>query len=362
MAKFRVIQPHFHTYRYLCRPKKETMKKTVALLGFMFLMMPMLGAQDIPAGYRRDILGEDFICKTIDMADDYEGKVVATLVRTKEQPATGTALLYVHGYNDYFFQAEMARFFNNNGYRFYAVDLRKYGRSKLPNQYPFMVRDLNEYFADIDSAVAQMKREGCTQIALMAHSTGGLITSLYCQKHKDNLPFYAIVLNSPFLDMNLGHIVEKVGVPVVARMGKKSPNKKLNGGMSTAYAESLLSNHHGEWQFDTAWKHVIAPPLTASWIRAIHLGQKELQKGLDIPCPILVMHSHRSVYGKKWKAEYQSGDGVLDVKDIEKYGRNLGPKAQTLTIENGLHDLALSAKPVREKFYAEALSFLNREK
>ncbi|MDE6694891.1 MAG: alpha/beta hydrolase, partial [Bacteroidales bacterium] len=197
------------------------MKKTIALLGFVFLMMTMLRAQSVPEGYRKDILGENFISKTIDMADDYEGQVVATLVRTKEQPATGTALLYVHGYNDYFFQAEMAHFFNNNGYRFYALDLRKYGRSKLPHQYPFMVLDLNEYFADIDSAVAQMKREGCTQIALMAHSTGGLITSLYCQENKDRLPFFAIVFNSPFLDMNLGHLAEKVGIPAVARMGKK---------------------------------------------------------------------------------------------------------------------------------------------
>ena len=335
------------------------MKKTIALLGFAFLTLTTLRAQSVPEGYRKDILGEDFISKTIDMADDYEGKVVTTLVRTKEQPATGTAMLYVHGYNDYFFQAEMAHFFNNNGYRFYALDLRKYGRSKLEHQYPFMVLDLNEYFADIDSAVAQMKREGCTQIALMAHSTGGLITSLYCQEHKDNLPFFAIVFNSPFLDMNLGHLVEKVGIPAVARMGKKSPHKKVNGGLSTAYAESLLENHHGEWQFDTTWKYPVAPALTASWIRAIHLGQKELQKGLDIPCPILVMHSHRSVYGKKWKPEHQSGDGVLDVKDIEKYGKTLGPKAQTLTIENGLHDLALSAKPVRERFYRESLGFLN---
>ncbi|MDE5609929.1 MAG: hypothetical protein K2I66_06080 [Bacteroidales bacterium] len=43
------------------------------------------------------------------------------------------------------------------------------------------------------------------------------------------------------------------------------------------------------------------------------------------------------------------------------WGKSIG-KAQTLTIENGLYDLALSAKSVREKFYAEALAFLNREK
>lgn len=335
------------------------MKKTLLLSILAWAILSGADAQTIPQGYRADILGEGFICKTFEMEDDYEGKVVATLVRTTEQPATTKALLYVHGYNDYFFQSEMADFFNRNGYRFYAIDLRKYGRSKLPHQYPFMVMDLKEYHADIDSAVAQMRREGCRQIALMAHSTGGLITSLYCHENKDRLPFFAIVLNSPFLDMNLGKIVEKIGIPAVARMGKKSPYKKVNGGLSTAYAESLLANHHGEWMFDTSWKYPVAPKLTASWIRAIHLGQEQLQKGLQIPCPILVMHSHQSVYGKKWKAAHQSGDGVLDVKDIRKYGKELGPQARTLAIQDGLHDLALSRKPVRERFYAESLSFLN---
>lgn len=335
------------------------MKKTIALLGLAFLSITMLHAQAIPEGYQKDILGEDFISKTFTMQDDYEGKVVCTLVRPRRQPVSSAAILYVHGYNDYFFQSEMARFFTENGYCFYAVDLRKYGRSKLPHQYPFTVRDLNEYFADIDSAVAQIRREGCREIALMAHSTGGLITALYCQARRTDMPFFAAVFNSPFLDMNFGRIVEKIGIPAVARIGRKSPDRKVNGGLSTAYAESLLKNHHGEWEFDTTWKYPIAPALTAGWVRAIHLGQKRLQQGLDIPCPILVMHSHRSVYGNKWKPEHQSGDGVLDVADIEKYGKTLGPEARTLTIENGMHDLALSAEPVRQRFYQESLAFIN---
>ena len=53
---------------------------------------------------------------------------------------------------DYFFQTEMAEQFNAQGY-FYALDLRKYGRSKLPHQIFYNVLDLNEYDAEITQAL-----------------------------------------------------------------------------------------------------------------------------------------------------------------------------------------------------------------
>jgi alpha-beta hydrolase superfamily lysophospholipase len=84
--------------------------------------------------YQTDILGEDYQQLTLNFADDYDGKVVATLVRKKSAQATKKAVLYIHGFSDYFFQTEMAEQFNQHGYDFYALDLRKYGRSKLPHQ------------------------------------------------------------------------------------------------------------------------------------------------------------------------------------------------------------------------------------
>lgn len=77
---------------------------------------------------------------------------------------------------------------NAHGYNFYAMDLRKYGRSILPNQTPFYCKSLTEYFADIDTALATIRSEGNKKILLMAHSTGGLITPLYLESKKDNLP------------------------------------------------------------------------------------------------------------------------------------------------------------------------------
>ena len=76
------------------------------------------------AQYKPDRLGEGFEAKTIAMPDDYSGKVVTTLVRSLSSCDTHKAVLYVHGYNDYFFQETLARTFNDSCFNFYAVDLR----------------------------------------------------------------------------------------------------------------------------------------------------------------------------------------------------------------------------------------------
>ena len=61
----------------------------------------------------------------IPLPDDYEGSVAATLVRFAAGRASSRAVLYLHGYVDYFFQTHMARWFVARGWSFYALDLRK---------------------------------------------------------------------------------------------------------------------------------------------------------------------------------------------------------------------------------------------
>ena len=254
----------------------------------------------------------------------------------------------------------MADRFDSAGYNFYAVDLRKYGRSMLEFQYPFTVRSLDEYFTDIDSAVMVMKREGNTELILMGHSTGGLIATAYCEHNKKTLPFAAMILNSPFLDMNQSWFKENIMIPVASFFGRWWPDKKIPQGLSQGYAESLLKQYHGEWTFNTNWKMINSPALTLGWIRAIHVAQKKIQKGLKLQIPILVMHSDKSIYGDDWTPEFNRGDAVLDVKDIEKYGKRLGPNSVVVTIPNGLHDLVLSDYNTRNQAFSEMFTFLNK--
>ena len=79
-----------------------------------------------------DVLGEPYLAETIALPPDDEGPVVATLVVRRAEKPTDKAVLHVHGFCDYFFQTEYAEWWNDRGYDFYAVDLRKYGRSLRP--------------------------------------------------------------------------------------------------------------------------------------------------------------------------------------------------------------------------------------
>lgn len=320
-------------------------------VSFLLLLLCLYPA-GMRAQYVADVLEDNYLRRTIQMPDDYEGKVVCTLVKKPQMPDVKQAVLYIHGYNDYFFQKQLGDSVNAHGFNFYALDLRKYGRSILPNQDPFFCKSLTEYFADIDTALATMRSEGNDKILLMAHSTGGLITPLYLNSKKGNLPVDGLILNSPFLDMNTSWLMEKIVIPIVAFIGQYFPNLIVEGEGDASYAHSLLKQFKGEWEYDTNWKMINGHPKKAGWIGAIHEGHRTVQKGLTLPCPILVMSSNKSYpETPEWHEQYMTSDIVLDVDDIQKYGKRLGELVTRDTITNGMHDLILSGRPSRNQTY-----------
>lgn len=309
-------------------------------------------------GWKPDILGDGYESRRVEQGSDYSGRVVSTIIR-KLAPDTvqsRKAVLYVHGFNDYFFQAEMGDEFVDHGYDFYAVDLRKYGRSILQGQRLFECRSLDEYFPDVDSALVAISRSGVHDVTLMGHSTGGLISAYFMAK-KSPSDVKALILNSPFLDWNLGWM-EKI-VPIVAWWGGIFPNTPIKQSGSTAYGESLLKDYHGEWRYRTDWKLMRSPDVTAGWVRAIDMAQKALRDGkARIDVPILLMYSANKVDGKEWTPEHNRADGVLDPADIRRYGCMLGRDVTCLKVYGGLHDLVLSAPPVRAALYAKIFAWL----
>lgn len=324
-------------------------------------ILSLLFAAVLHAQYSPDILGDGYLCRTVQMPDDYEGKVVCTLVKKPQLPETRQAVLYVHGYNDYFFQKQLGDSVNAHGYNFYALDLRKYGRSMLPDQDPFFCKSLKEYFADLDTALAIIREEGNEKIWLMAHSTGGLITPYYLGSKKGALPVDGLILNSPFLDWNLGWMMEKIVIPVVSYIGKRFPDLTVQGYGAASYAHSLLRRFRGEWEYDTDWKKMNGHPKKAGWINAIQEAQRTVQKGIDLDCPVLVMSSSRSFpETKEWKEEYRSSDIVLDVEDIQRYGQKLGRSVTLDTVQNGIHDLILSGKSPRDHAYRTLFDWLRQ--
>ena len=80
----------------------------------------------------------------------------------------------------------MAEQFMDSCWTFYATDLRKYGRSILPET-KIPGTGYKEYFADIDSALSVMREDGIEEVILMGHSTGGLTTSVYMSEKPDTI-------------------------------------------------------------------------------------------------------------------------------------------------------------------------------
>lgn len=335
--------------------------KKLCLFAFYLVAVVAAAAQ----GWTPDILGDGYECRRVDQGTDYSGKVVSTIIRKLAADTTGKAtphpaVLYVHGFNDYFFQAEMGNRFVEHGYDFYAVDLRKYGRSLLPGQRRCEARDISEYYPDIDSALVAIARSGVRKVALMGHSTGGLITACFMANNRRE-DVKVLMLNSPFLDWNLGwmeHIV-----PLVAWWGGIFPDTRVRQSESTGYGESLLKGAHGEWEFNTDWKTLHSPDVTAGWVRAIDKAQQSLRDGkAHIAVPILLMYSSRKAGGgKEWTPDYDTGDAVLDPADIKRYGCMLGPDVTPVRVNGGLHDLILSQPGVRNALYRYIFSWLAKE-
>ena len=135
---------------------------------------------------------------TLSLPDTYDGPVVATLVRRRAPQPTGHAVLYLHGCVDYFFQNHMAVAYNDHGYDFYALDLRRHGRSLRPHQRPNFCKDLREYYAELDLAIDLVRAEGHPWLLLNGHSTGRFDGGALCPRGCPPRPTQRLVPEQPF--------------------------------------------------------------------------------------------------------------------------------------------------------------------
>lgn len=289
------------------------------------------------------------------------GGEVATLIHVPALQNTRGAVLYVHGFADYFFQTHLAEHFIARGYDFYAVDLRRYGRSLRPGDIPYFITDLATYQEELDRAVAQIRADGHRHLVVLAHSTGGLIAALWLHDRRDAIRADALVLNSPWLDLQENWLMRTVGTWLVRAIGPLLPRVAIPQGLNSVYAESISAKAHGEWEFNTSWKPLTPQPVYLGWLAAVRRGQARLHKGLDLTMPVLVMHSDRSRLDlKEWSPAAMSADTVLDVEQIERWAPALGPDVTTVTIDGALHDLILSPQPVRQRVFAAMDAWLDR--
>src|SRR5690554_2918917 len=120
---------------------------------------------------------DDFTHQILEMKDDYEGKVIATLLRSNQNSSNKPSVLFIHGYNDYFFHVHLAEEFHQQNYNFYALDLRKHGRSILPHQHQNYCRSVKEYYEEITEALQIIHAENEHEIILLDRKSTRLNSS-----------------------------------------------------------------------------------------------------------------------------------------------------------------------------------------
>lgn len=301
-----------------------------------------------------DVLGAGYEATTIPLEPDHEGDRIATLVRSRSPEPGPTAVLYVHGYDDYFFQTELAEHLKSRGHDFYAIDLHKYGRSLLDHQTPNMCTSLDEYRAELDEAARiVLEEEGHRSILGVAHSTGGLIVSLWLADRR-TLPVAGLVLNSPFLEIPFPAPVQWLADLVGVTLGRIGPYWQLPR-QEPGYGESLHASRHGRWRYDLRWKPLSSFPIRLGWLAAIRQGQRRVHRGLWLPAPVLVLCSSRFARAGRWKPELQQADAVLDPARIARWAGAFGEDVACIRVPDAMHDVFLSVHDPARKTAFETL-------
>ncbi|ROS74542.1 alpha/beta fold hydrolase [Cellulomonas sp. PhB143] len=283
----------------------------------------------------------------------------ATLVRLAPAPARPRgAVVHLHGYNDYFFQAHLARAVADAGYAFYAVDARRAGRSLRPDDVPHFQQDLREQAGDLATAVATVRAlHPGLPVAAHAHSTGGLVAALWAHSHRERGTLAALVLDSPFLDIGASRWLAPAAARLVDVAAPWSPMRRLSSAPSY-YATYQHVSHGGRWDFDTRLKRPEGVPARAGWLRAVLRGQARVARGLAVGCPVLVARSASSGPDSPDNPDLDRQDTVLDVRHIARLAPRLGADVTPLVVEGGVHDLALSDDVPRAAYLEAMTAFL----
>lgn len=285
----------------------------------------------------------------------------ATLVRRIGRPEhpRGVAL-HVHGYNDYFFTTHVADAFTEMGLAFYAVDMRRAGRSLAPGDKPHHITRISELGDDITAAAAAAVADAGAQsgmehlpLVVHGHSTGGLAAAIWASDTPDP-DLAALVLNSPFFGLMLRpwQHYALAATPTISRMRAGTVVARVPSPYSVALREK------GGWTFDPEWKRPGGEPATAGWLAATRAAQRRVARGLDIQVPVLVGRSASSGPDRDSNPRHQEQDVVVDTELIKAWAPRLGPDVREAVIDGGIHDLSLSADEPRQRYLDAVRDFV----
>ncbi len=308
-----------------------------------------------------DLLGPSYRRRELPLGidPDGEGPISATLVRHEDGPDHPVAaLLVVHGLSDYFFHTHLAEFLAGRGIATYGVDLRKCGRSRRDGLTPHFVTDLERYDDELDQALAVITAEHPgLPVLVAAHSTGGLVVPLWLGRRRDRGgvdPVVGLVLNSPWFQLDvpararalLGPVID----PVIRTLGSARPYYRLPLRTSDRYVASTHVDFDGDFQYDTTLKPPGGVGVRAGWLAAVRRAQKQLQSGVGLPLPVLMLRSTASAVGAPGRSGAVDVDTALtlDVRSRGRFAVRVPDGATAAPGAGARHDVFLSRADVLE--------------
>ena len=306
-----------------------------------------------------DVLGRPYRAETLELADDEEGAVVATLVHRPSRGPRGKAVLHVHGFADYFFQTPAADYWVARGYDFYALDLRKYGRSLREHQTPNFVTDLSAYYEELDEAYRLItERDGHDHVVVTAHSTGGLVTPLWVHDRRAGRGGAGAQLP----------LARPAGQPAAAdrrhqgdRPDRRAPALPRRSPATCPASTPAACTTRTTASGTSTWPGSRSSPGRCTPAGcAPYAGGTRGRTGVSTSRPRCWCSRPRaSGHPKEYDESCSRTDIVLDVELIRKWAHKLADHVTLVRVEGALHDVTLSAEPVRTRVFEEITRWMD---
>jgi len=228
----------------------------------------------------------------------------AAVLRRRSARPGRRAVVYVHCQGDAFVPDDLAGWYTDRGFHFYAADLREIGADgRHPDGGNRAAADLGDCFTCLDAAAAHVRgTDAIDTMIVAAHGAGALVAALWCHARRGSRPADALVLASP----------------------------------GWATTPSWLG-----------WARARRAPGPASPLLAG--ARRRIRRGLDIACPVLVMCPAAG-----WNAP--GGAGGLLVPGALANGRvtmRLGEHVTWLRLPGGRPGPAGPACPARRREFDE---------
>lgn len=335
------------------------------------------------------LLGQGYEAHRIDLGEDAEGPLVATLIhrvqqdpgqtsteesaarpilparstparttpaRSRSAPSTPAArdeapgserppILLMHGWSDYVLDRGLMEHLGRRGHDVWGLDLRKHGRSLLPGQTATEVDHLSRYDAEIWAALRLIGRD--RPPVLLAHSTGGLTAALWAQRHPGSVR--GLALNSPWLEMHMGPVARMLAEMPVRLLADRLRHRPILPVGNDHVARASHRHFGGAYDYDLVLKPPGGHRFPAVTLNAIIDGQRRASAAGPLSIPVLVLHSDRSRISPRFHEQMRRSDTVLDVRSLATAAAGLGPEVRVEAVPGARHDVFLSDADARAR-------------